>query len=178
MWFLGSFRTRFSFPCELYLANFHQHYVSVVVLPLKGLNWYCLFLKWLQTWRSYYQYFWCQMFCVALQSFSWFLRWCLPILNNIKLSSRLAASNIPWWHLCRIQHELRGRELVRTVNPQLVSAVNVFKRSFWNSESDKNYISSKILSFTMMLLVLSRLSCLKIAEFRLRRSSLKVLFIS
>ena len=99
-------------------------------------------------------------------------------LNNIKLNSRLAASNIPWWHLYRIQHEMRGRELVRTVNPQLVSAVTFFKRIFWNSESDKNYISSKILSFTMMLLVLSWLSCLKLAEFRLRRSSLKVLFIS
>ena len=60
---------------------------------------------------------------------------------------------------------------------QLVLAVAFFKGVFWNSEFDKNYMTSNMFCFTMMLLVISGLSCFRLAEIRRKESSMKVLFI-
>ena len=70
----------------------------------------------------------------------------------------------------------RSIEPVRTVISQLVSAVVFFKGIFWNSEFDKNYMTSNMFCFTMMSLVISRLSCFRLAEIRRKGSSMKVLF--
>ena len=76
----------------------------------------------------------------------------------------------------RVKHELRGIELVRTIISQLVSDVAFFKGIFWNSEFDKNYMTSNMFCVTMMSLVISRLSCFRLAEIRRKESSMKVLF--
>ena len=75
-----------------------------------------------------------------------------------------------------MKHELRGIELVRTVNSKLVSVVAFFKEIFWNSEFDKNYMTSNMFCFTIMSLVISRPSCFRLAEIWRKGSSMKVLF--
>ena len=77
----------------------------------------------------------------------------------------------------RANHELRGTELVRTIISQLVSTVAFIKGIFWNSEFDKNYMTSNMFCFTMMSLLISQLSCFILAEGRRKESSMKVLFI-
>ena len=59
---------------------------------------------------------------------------------------------------------------------QLVLAVAFFKGIFWNSEFDKNYMTSNMFCSTMMSLVISRLSCFRLAEIRRKGSTMKVLF--
>ena len=76
----------------------------------------------------------------------------------------------------RVKHELRGIGLIRTIIFQLVSAVTFFKGIFWNSEFDKNYMTSDMFCFIMMSLVISRLRCFRLAEIRRKESSMKVLF--
>ena len=76
----------------------------------------------------------------------------------------------------RVNHELRGTELVRTIISQIVSTVAFFKEIFWNSEFDKNYMTSNMFCFTMMSLAISRLSSFRLAEIRRKESSIKVLF--
>ena len=67
-------------------------------------------------------------------------------------------------------------ELVRRIISQLVSAVAFFKRIFSNSEFDKNYMTSNMFCFAVMSLMISRLSCFRLAEIRRKGSSMKVLF--
>ena len=77
----------------------------------------------------------------------------------------------------RIHDELRGIVLVRAIISQPVSAMALFRRSFSNSEFKKNYMTSNIFYFTMISLVTSQLSRLRLAEIRPKGSSMKVLFI-
>ena len=76
----------------------------------------------------------------------------------------------------RVKHELRGIGLIRIIIFQLVSAVAFFKGIFWNSEFDKNYMTSDMFCFIMMSLVISQLICFRLAEIRRKESSMKVLF--
>ena len=75
-----------------------------------------------------------------------------------------------------VKHELRIIELVRIIFSQLVSVVAFFMEVVWNSEFDKNCMTSNMFCFTMMSLVISRLSCFRLAEIRRKGSSMKVLF--
>ena len=67
----------------------------------------------------------------------------------------------------------RGVELVKTVISQLVPVAVIFKRvlKFWISQ---NLHVSNMFFFTMMSLILSRLSCFKLIKIRPKKSSIKV----
>ena len=89
-----------------------------------------------------------------------------------------------WLHLASpyiiyiaIKHELNGIELVRTRISQLVLAVAFSKGFFWNSEFDKDYMTSYMFCFTIMSLVISRVSCFRPAEIRRKGNSMKVFFV-
>ena len=71
---------------------------------------------------------------------------------------------------------MRGIELVKTTTSQLVSTVAFFKRIFWNSEFDKNYMTSNMFCFTLMSKVVSRMSCFRLVKIRRKGSRMKILF--
>ena len=77
----------------------------------------------------------------------------------------------------RIQHELRGIELVRIIISQLLAVV-FFKGLVCNFNFKKNYMMSNIFCFTVMPLVISRLNCLRQAEIKRKGNSPKVFFTS
>ena len=79
-------------------------------------------------------------------------------------------------YIHRVKHEFRGIELARTINSKLVSVVAFFKGIFWDSEFDQNYMTSNMFCFTMMSLVILRLSCFRQAHVWRKSSSMKVLF--
>ena len=104
---------------------------------------------------------------------------CPCFLITLKEIADWLCPRSPWLHLCRIKHELRGIELVRSIISQLVSVEGFFKGMFWNCEFDKNYMASNLFCFSMIMisLVISQLSCFRLAEIRWKGSSMKVLFI-
>ena len=77
-----------------------------------------------------------------------------------------------------MQHELRGIELVRTIIFPLVLVVAFFKGIFCDSEFDKNNMTSNMFCFSIMLLVISQVSCFRPAEGRWKKRIMKVLLFA
>ena len=92
------------------LAQVSLCYGSAVVLLLKDLNWCCLLLKWLKTWRGL-----------------------LISISGVKYSVYSPSFR------CRIKHGL-SLWASKTNNSQTGFACCLFQREFWNSEFNESFV--------------------------------------